>query len=122
MWIDAAKVDFPCNQEDHRANRREAAIAPGFSFGGLKQAIQGFDEAIGLAGAGPGHNAIQMFSNHFSYHLHWLDFRSVDVGAPLIEHVGNNPDLLAVEDLPQLFAVEPGPRGALAGDTGNQPV
>ena len=34
------------------------------------------------------------------------------IGAPLLEHGGNDVDLLAIEDCAQSFAVEPGAGGA----------
>src|SRR5215471_1301514 len=45
-----------------------------------------------------------------------------DIGAPLPEHGGNDIDLLAVEDVAQVLAVEPGASGALAGRLRDQAV
>jgi hypothetical protein len=42
--------------------------------------------------------------------LHGLDLRAHDVGAPLSQHGGNDVELPAVEDIAQLFAIEPGAR------------
>lgn len=46
------------------------------------------------------------------YVLHALDLRTHDVGAPLLEHGGDDVDLLAAGDLAQMLAIEPAPRGS----------
>lgn len=48
MWIDLREVELPGNEEDHRANGREPAIAAGFAFGRLEESVQGLEEAVGL--------------------------------------------------------------------------
>jgi hypothetical protein len=45
-----------------------------------------------------------------------------DIGAPLLEHAGNDVDLLAIEDGAQSFAVEPGAGGAFGGGLADQGI
>jgi len=44
------------------------------------------------------------------------------VCTPLLEHGGDNVDLLAIEDGAQAFAVEPGAGGAFGGSVGDQSI
>ena len=73
----------------------EAGVTARFSFGGLEQAVEGFDEAAGLAGPRPSDDAVKMVSNHGGDVLHGLDFGAHDIGAPLREHGGM---IASVED------------------------
>ena len=45
-----------------------------------------------------------------------------DVGAPLFEHGGDDVDLLAIEDVAQLLAIEPGAHSALGGELDHEPI
>jgi hypothetical protein len=45
-----------------------------------------------------------------------------DIGAPLLEHAGNDVDLLAIEDGTQSFAGEPGAGGAFGGGLADQNI
>ena len=100
----------------------EAAVAAGFALGGLEQAVDGFEEAVGLSGLSPGDDTVEMIEDHLGDLLHRLDLGAHHVGAPALEHGGHDVDLLAIEDLAQLLAVEPGARGALGGDLGDEGV
>ena len=95
----------------------EAGVTARFSFGSLEQPVDGFDEAAGLAGPRPGDNAVKMVADHGGDFLHGLDLGAHDIGAPLREHGRDDVDLLAIEDVAQLFAIEPGARGALGGES-----
>lgn len=100
----------------------EARVSAGFTFGGLEQSVDCFDEAVGLACLGPSDDAIEMLADHGGDVLHGIDLGAHDVGAPLSEHCGYDVDLLAVEDVAQLFAIEPCARGALGGELRDQLV
>src|SRR4029077_21146422 len=92
----------------------EASVSAGFSLCGLEQSVDGFDEAIGLAGLGPGGDAVEMLADHGSDLLHGLDLGAHDVAAPLSQHGRYDIDLLAIEDVAQLFVIEPCPCRALS--------
>src|SRR6516165_1321700 len=63
-----------------------------------------------------------MAADHAGHILHWLDLGAQDVCAPLLEHGGDDVDLLAIEDSAQAFAVEPGAGGAFGGGVGDQSI
>ena len=54
MRVDLREVESACDQEDHGTNGREPAITAGLALGGLEEAIQGFQEAIGGPRLRPG--------------------------------------------------------------------
>ena len=54
-----------------------------------------------------------MLADHGGDLLHGLDLGAHDVATPLSEHGGYDVDLLAIEDVAQLFAIEPCTRRAL---------
>ena len=113
MWVDGSEVDEvepSRGQVDHGPHSGEAGVASGFSLGTLEQAIEGFDETVGLSGLGPGDSAVETLADHPDDVLQWRDARAHDVGTPLPEHGGDDIDLLAVEDFTQMFATEPGGR------------
>jgi hypothetical protein len=58
--IDAVEVELAGNQEEHGSHGGKAGVAAGFAFGGLEEAIEGLDEAIGLTGLGPGDNTVEV--------------------------------------------------------------
>src|SRR6516164_5977161 len=63
-----------------------------------------------------------MAADHAGHILHWLDLGAQDVCAPLLEHGGDDVDLLAIEDGAQAFAVEPGAGGAFGGGLADQGI
>ncbi len=73
MWIECAEVEFSSNQEDDGANSSQSPIPSGLAFGGLEQAVNGFEEAIGHSCSCPGNDALKVVSNHPRYILHGLD-------------------------------------------------
>lgn len=58
MWIEFREIELAGDQEDHRSDRADPAIAARLALGGLKQSIEGFQEAVGLAGLCPGDDAV----------------------------------------------------------------
>lgn len=60
----------------------------------LKQAVERFDEAVGLPGSRPSSDAFIVSSEHFGDRFHGLDIGPVDVDAPLAERGPHEVDLL----------------------------
>ena len=81
--VDAGEVELTGNEEQYGTHGGEAGVAVGFAFGGLEEAAEGLDEAVGLTGLGPGNNAVEVSADHAGDILHWLDLRAQDIGAPL---------------------------------------
>src|SRR5215472_6835889 len=52
----------------------------------------------------------------------WRNAGAHDIGAPLLEHGGDDTDLLAIEDCAQMLAIKPGAGGAFAGGLGDQGI
>ncbi len=96
MWVDLREVEFARDQEENRAHGRKARVAAGLAFGGLEEAVQRFDEAIGLSCLGPSDDAIEMRADHAGDILHRFDLGARHVGAPCLEHAAHDIDLLAV--------------------------
>src|SRR5512147_1617154 len=101
MRVERSEVEFTGDQEDDRADGRQPAIAACFAFGGLKQPVQRFEEAVGHSAPCPGDDALQMTTDDTGNLFHGLDLRAHEVRAPLPEHVTDDVDLLAVEYLAQ---------------------
>lgn len=114
------EVEFSGDEKKDGARGFEASVAPGFAFCGLEKAVEGFDEAIGLAGPCPGDDAVEVVSDHAGDVLHGLDFGAHHIDAPLPEHGGDDVDRPALKDLAQVLAVEPGSGGALGGGLGDE--
>src|SRR6202167_1341328 len=115
MRVEAGEIELAGDEKEDGAHRREARVTASLALGSLKQAVDGLDEAVGLAGLSPGDDAIEVPANHSRHVLHRLDLRVHDVGAPLPQHLGDDMDLLALENLAQLLAIQPGAGGALCG-------
>ena len=49
VWVDGGEVEFAGDEEEDCFHGLQASVSARLSFGGLKQSIDGFDEAIGLA-------------------------------------------------------------------------
>jgi hypothetical protein len=64
MGIDRGKVELPSDEEENGSHGLEASVSARPSLGGLEQSVDGFDEAVGLAGLGPGDDAIEMLTYH----------------------------------------------------------
>ena len=122
MGVDRGEVEPSGDEEDHGFHRLEASVSTRLAFGGLEQAVDGLDKAIGLAGLGPGDDPIEMTADHDGDLLHRPDLGAQDVSAPLLEHGGYDVDLLTVENVAQLLPIEPCARCALGGELRDQPV
>jgi hypothetical protein len=116
MEVDGGEVEFARDEEEDGFHGVEAGEPARLSFGGLEQSVDGFDEAVGLARSGPGDDAVEMGADHGCDLLHGLDLEAHDVDAPLSQHCGNDVELLAVEYIAQLLAIEPSAGGALGGE------
>lgn len=109
---DRLEIELVGEQEDHCFRGGQARVLSAcFSLGGLEQPVERFKKSVGLAESKPDNDAVKVVSNHLRDRLHWLDFETHDVGPPLQEHSPNEVDLLALQNLAQLFSGEPGPRG-----------
>ena len=98
MGVDTGEVELAGNEEQHGAHCGKAGVAAGFAFGRLEEAIEGLDEAVGLTSLGPGDDAVEASADHVGDVLHRRDLGAQDIGAPPLEHGGDDVDLLAVED------------------------
>src|ERR1700751_2475449 len=81
MGVDCGEVEPSGYEEDHGFHRLEAGVSTRLALGGLKEAVNGFDEAIGLTGLGPSGDAIEMSADHDGDVLH-----GVDLGAQHMVH------------------------------------
>ena len=122
MGVDRGEVELAGNEEQHGAHCGKTGVAAGFTFGRLEEAIEGLDEAVGLTSLGPGDDAVEVSADHAGDVLHRRDLGAQDIGAPVLEHGGDDVDLLAVEDGAQAFAVEPGAGGAFGGGVADQGI
>jgi len=122
MRVEFREIDFAAERQYRGTDRAEAGVAACSAHDGLEQAVGRFQKAIGLAGLRPGDDALEVVSDHLDDLLHWLDLGAHDLGAPLPKHGGDDVDLFAIEDLEQLFAIDPGLGGALRDELGEQRV
>ena len=102
MRVDHSKVEFAGDQEDHGLDGGQAGEASGAAFGGLEQAVDSLQKAIGLAGLRPGHDALQMTAHECRDFLHGFDLGPHHTGAPMPQQRAYDVDLLALQDLAQL--------------------
>ena len=58
MWVEAGEVEFSGDEKEDGADRFEPAVAAGLALGGLEQAVERLDEAVGLPGAHPGGDSV----------------------------------------------------------------
>ena len=84
------EVELAGDQEDHGLDRVDASEASGATLGGLEQAIESVEEAIGLAGVRPGHDALKVTSHEGGHLFHRLDLAAHDAGAPVLEHLAHD--------------------------------
>src|ERR1700679_1444239 len=99
MSIDLCEIEFAGDQEQDGTHSGEADIAASLPFCSLKQAVDGFDEAICLARLRPGDYAVEMVTNHAGDFLHGFNLGSKHIGAPLRQHGGDDMNLLALKDV-----------------------
>src|ERR1041385_4915753 len=105
MRVELREVEFSCKEEDDGTDRGESSVAAGLTFGGLKEPVQSFKEAIGLPGARPSDDALDVAADHLRHFLHGFNFRAHDVSAPLQQYAPDHVDLLALKNLAQLLPV-----------------
>jgi hypothetical protein len=122
MGVDRGEVEPSGDEQDHGFHRLEAGVSTRLALGGLKEAVNGFDEAIGLTGLGPSGDAIEMSADHDGDVLHGVDVGARHIGAPLFQHGGYDVNLLAIENVTQLLSIEPGARSAFGGELRDEPV
>src|SRR5258707_8688185 len=120
MWVEGREIELAGDEEQHGSHGFEAGVSPRLALGRLKQAVDGFNEAIGLARLGPGDDTVEMTKDHACDVLHGFDLGTHDAGAPPSQHLGDDVDLLAIENLAQLLAVHPGTGGAVGGVLADQ--
>ena len=111
MRVDSAEAELAGDQEDDGAyggDSREAACP---TLCRLEQTVERFEEAVGLARLRPGDDALEVIADHGGDLFHRFNLRAHDAGAPMSEQGAHDVDLLAIEDLAQLFLVGPGASG-----------
>lgn len=75
MRVDHAEVELAGDQEDDGADGRHAGETAGAALdSGLEQAIESFQETMGLPGLRPGHDAFQVVAHEVSPEI---SYRSV---------------------------------------------
>ena len=116
------EIQFARDKEYHGAHGMNAVVATRAAFGRLEQTIEGFEEAIGLPSLRPSHDAVEVSADHFGHFLHRLNFGAHDIGTPLRQQVRYDIDLLALKNLSQLLAVQPGACGTFGRDMRDQRI
>ena len=116
------EIEFAFDQEYHGAHGVDAGIATGLAFGSLKQTIERFQESVGLPCLRPSDDAVEVIANQLGNPLHGFDLGTHDIGTPMRQQGRNDIDLLAIKDLPQLLAIQPGFRSSLGGDMSDQRI
>jgi len=71
--VDGLEVEFSGDQEDNRPDSGERCEATSTAFGCLEQAVDSFQESIGLACLCPRRDTLQIRSNHLGDHFHWFN-------------------------------------------------
>lgn len=80
------EVELSGDEEQHGSRGFEAGVCPGLALGSLKQAVDGVNEAVGLARLGPGDDAVEMTTDHACDVLHRFDLGTHDAGALPAQH------------------------------------
>src|SRR5437667_6628176 len=75
MGVERGEVELTGDEEENGPHGREPGIASGLALGGLEEAVEGLDEAVGLAGLGPSDDAVEMRADHPGDLLHRRDPR-----------------------------------------------
>ena len=122
MRVELGEVEFSGDEEENGANGLEPAVVPDLALGRLEQPVKRFDEAVSLARARPGGDAVDVSADHLRDRLHGLDLRAIHVGAPLVQHGLDDVDLPSVENRPELVPVHPGPCSAFPRDLRDERV
>jgi hypothetical protein len=112
--VELGEVEFSGDQKNDGADGSKSLIAARFSLRGLEQAIDGFEETVGLARADPGEDAFEVVADQACDLFHRIDLGSHHVGAPLSEQGSHDIGLFTCQYLAQLLAIVPGPGGAFS--------
>jgi leucyl-tRNA synthetase len=120
--IDSSEVQLAGDQRDHGPDGRQSGKAVCAALGGLEQAVERFEESVGLSRLRPGHDAVHVPSDHARDLLHRLDLRAHHANAPLRQHRAHDVDLLAVQDFAQLLLVARCTGRSHRGHAGDQGV
>ena len=67
------EVEFPADEEEGDSYGVESLVASGLSLGGLEEAVEGFEESVGLSGSRPGGDGVLVFSDSAGDGLHGFD-------------------------------------------------
>lgn len=86
MLIEFSEVQLSCDEEDDCTDGGEARIATGPAFGGLGEAIDAFDKAVGLSSVGPGDDPFEVGVDHLGHRFHRFDPGASEVDDSLLEH------------------------------------
>lgn len=67
MRVNSFEIEFASDEKYHSAQGGDSGVITRLAFGGLEQAIESFEEAIGLPGLCPSHDAAEVAANHFRH-------------------------------------------------------
>ena len=101
------EVKLTGDQEDDCLDSGQTGESARTALGGLEQAVDGLQEAVGLAGLRPSHDALQVAAYESGDLLHRFDLAAHHTRTPVFEHAAHDVDLFTIEDLAQLLLVEP---------------
>ncbi len=90
MRIEGREVELAGDKEQHGSHSSEADASARLALGSLKQAVDRFNEVIGLARLGPGDDAVEMAKDHACDVLHRFHLGTHDAGAPPAQHLGDH--------------------------------
>ena len=71
--LSLVEVELAGDGADDRAPSLCASLASGLAFGGLEEAVERLDEAVGAAGSGPRGDAVDVSADHFGDGFHGFD-------------------------------------------------
>src|SRR5258708_36170765 len=98
MWVEGREIELAGDEEQHGSHGCEAGVPARLALGSLKQAVDRFNEAVGLARLGPGDDAVEVSTNQSRDVLHRFNLGTHDAGAPPSQHPGEHMDLFAIEN------------------------
>src|SRR3954451_9027045 len=97
MRIDDSEVELAGDQEDCGPDGGQSSEATSSALGRLEQTIDGFEEAVCLAGPCPSDDAFHVATNQRSNLLHRFDLGTHDAVAPVAKLLTHDVDLPALE-------------------------
>ena len=63
IGVKLLEIQFPSDQEHHGAHGCESGIPLSLAFGHLEQPVEGFEQAVGLAGLDKRHDPLEMLTD-----------------------------------------------------------